>query len=65
MRHLSIETVCGTGVTVQTVEDGPDLNDAVLPVHNAALLAFMNTPSYRLFENQDGLSFIRTDAPTV
>ena len=64
-RHLPIETVREMGLAVQALEDDPALHDAVLSVHNAALLTFMNTPAYRLIENQDGLSFIQADTPNV
>lgn len=64
-RHLPIETVREIGFEVQALEDDPTLHDAVLSVHNAALLTFMNSPAYRLIENQDGLSFIQVDAPAV
>lgn len=41
------------------------LHGAVLSVHNAALLSFMNTPAHRLIEDQDGLSFIQVDTSNV
>ena len=44
------------------MKDDPGLRDAVLSVHNAALLTFMKTAACRLIGNQDGLSFIRADA---
>ena len=50
---------------MRPLEDDPALHDAVLSVHNAALLTFMNTSGYWLIENQDGLSFIQADAPGV
>ncbi len=63
--HLTIETARETGLVVQALEDDPPLHDAFLSVHDAAPLTFMNTLVYRLIENQDGLAFIRADAPNV
>ncbi len=45
----------------RALEDDPGLCDAVLSVHNAALLTFMKTAAYRLIESQGGLSFIQAD----
>jgi len=59
-RHLSIGTVRELGLTVRPLEADPDLQNAVLSVHNAALLTFMNTGAFRLIENQDGRSFIQS-----
>ncbi len=64
-RHLPIETVREIGFAMQALEDDPALHDAVLSVHNTALLTFMNTPAFRLIENQDGLSFIQADVPNL
>ncbi|MEN6518895.1 MAG: hypothetical protein ABFC38_12085 [Methanospirillum sp.] len=60
-----IETVREKGLAVPALKDDPALHDAVLSVHNAALLTFTNTPVHRPIENQDCLSFILGDAPTV
>ncbi len=61
-RHLSIGTIRELGFTVRPLDEDPELQNAVLSVHNAVLLTFMNTGAFRLIENHDGRSFIQSVA---
>lgn len=37
-----------------------DLQDAILSVHHASVLTFIQTPAYKIIENQNGVAFIKS-----
>ena len=59
-RHLSPEFCKDLGLKVSFLEDegNETLQDAVLSVHHACMLTFMNTLAIKITENHKGIAFI-------
>ena len=59
-RHLSPEFCKDLGLKVSFFEDkgNETLQDAVLSVHHACMLTFMNTLAIKITENHNGIAFI-------
>ena len=65
-RHLSIERCQEMGLKVVALEDNPPLQDAVLSLHHACMLTFIDTAAYKIIENHKGAAFIkRVDLGTI
>ena len=65
-RHLSIERCQEMGLKVVALEDHPPLQDAVLSLHHACMLTFIDTATYKIIENHKGAAFIkRVDLGTI
>lgn len=58
-RHLSIERCKQMGLSVVSMEDDQDLQDAILSVHHSCIHTLSATPAYKIIENQNGIAFIQ------
>ena len=56
-RHLSAQFCKKIGMRVRRLESDQDLQDAVLSLHHACMLAFMETDSSKIIENHNGAGF--------
>ena len=57
-RHIYKERAKDLGLRIVSLEDDPDLQDAVLSVHHATMITFEQTPMFKIIENQKGSSYI-------
>jgi len=57
-RHIHKERAKDLGLRIVSLEDDPDLQDAVLSVHHATMITFEQTPMFKIIENQKGSSYI-------
>ncbi len=66
-RHLAFDRCVDMGLKVSALEDDDDLQEAVLSLHHACMLAFTYTPAFKIIENHDGVAFIKkfTPAPSL
>ncbi len=58
-RHLSKEKLIKKGLKIQHMENDQDLQDLCLSVFHATTMAFANTPTTKIIENQHGQAFIK------
>lgn len=47
------------GLNVIELEADKELQDLVLTVHHCYMHSLMNTPAYKLIENQNGIAFVK------
>lgn len=64
-RHLSIERCHDIGLKVGALEEGDELQDAVLSLHHACMLTFSATPAFKIVENHLGIAFIKITQQVV
>lgn len=64
-RHLSSEFCKNLGLKISFLEEEGNevLQDAVLSVHHACLLTFLNTRAIKIIENHEGAAFIQQVQP--
>lgn len=58
-RHIHIEECKKIGLKVERIEDDPELQDLVLTVHHCFMHSLMNTASYKMIENHNGVALIK------
>ena len=58
-RHIHMAECKKLGLKIERLEDDPDLQDLVLTVHHCYMQAMMNTPSFKIIENQSGVMFVK------
>lgn len=58
-RHLSLEKCRQMGLSVVSMEDDQELQDAILSVHHSCIHTLSATPAYKIIENQNGIAFIQ------
>jgi len=62
-RHIHYEECKEIGLNVQLLEDLPkvvfDFQDLVLTVHHCYMHALMNTTSFKIIENHEGVAFVK------
>ncbi|HVE45000.1 MAG TPA: ATP-dependent Clp protease proteolytic subunit [Gammaproteobacteria bacterium] len=58
-RHIHIDECKKMGLKVIELEDDQELQDLVLTVHHCYMHSLMNTPTYKLIENQNGIAFVK------
>ncbi len=46
-------------LNVERIQDSNELQDSILTVHHCYMVAFMNTPAYKIIENHDGAAFMK------
>jgi hypothetical protein len=61
-RHIPFEECKAIGLNVSLIEDNALLQDLVLTVHHCYMHCLMNTPSFRMIENQNGAAFVKQAA---
>jgi ClpP class serine protease len=62
-RHISKKECEDIGLTISSLEDNQDLQDAVLTTHHAFMHTFSNTPSVKMNENHNGVAYIENSFP--
>lgn len=62
-RHLSSERCKDIGLKIRGLEEDPDLQEAVLSVHQACLHTLGATPALKITENHDGKAYIQLAPP--
>ena len=55
-RHIHFEECRQMGLDVVLLEDDEELQDLVLTVHHCFMHALMNTPSFKIIENHEGVA---------
>jgi Serine dehydrogenase proteinase len=62
-RHIHYDECKNIGLKVTLLEDMPavvnDLQDLVLTVHHCYMHSLMNTPSFKIIENHNGVAFVK------
>jgi hypothetical protein len=58
-RHLSFDKCKEIGLEVTSLENNPDLQDAVLSVHHACIHTLSGTSAFKIIENHAGKAFIQ------
>ena len=62
-RHISKKECEEAGLTITSLEDNQELQDAVLTTHHAFMHAFANTHCVKIVENHNGLAYIEKSVP--
>lgn len=62
-RHLHIEECEEIGLKIERLETDPVFQDVVLTVHHCYMHTLMNTPAYKIIENQLGVAFVKLHGP--
>jgi hypothetical protein len=58
-RHIEFDECGKIGLKVRPIEADQGFQDLVLTVHHCYMHALMNTPAFKIVENQDGVAFIK------
>ncbi len=58
-RHLDSDACKKMGLTIMDLESDPTLQDLVLTVHHCYMDFLMNSPAYKIIENQNGTALIK------
>lgn len=58
-RHIPIAQCRALGLKVIALEDDAELQDLVLTVHHCYMYTLMNTPVFKVIENQNGDAFVK------
>ena len=64
-RHLHLEECQSIGLTIERLEDDPELQDLVLTVHHCYMHSLMNTASFKIIENHLGSAFVKQQLQQV
>lgn len=62
-RHIHMAECRTLGLKVERIEDDPPLQDLVLTVHHCYMQALMNTPTFKIIENQNAVMFVKQQVP--
>lgn len=58
-KHLHYEDCKEIGLKVELIEQDQSLQDLVLTIHHCYMHSLMNTPSFKIIENQNGVAFVK------
>jgi hypothetical protein len=58
-RHIGYDELAGMGLKITRLEDVQWHQDLVLTVHHCYMHALMNTPAFKIIENQKGSAFVK------
>ncbi len=58
-RHIHHDECLAMGLDVRLIEDSQPLQDLVLTVHHCYMHTLMNTFSFKIIENQNGVAFVK------
>jgi len=61
-RHIHLEECTKIGLKVQRIEDDHQLQDLVLTVHHCYMHSLMNTSSFKMIENHNGVALVKQQA---
>lgn len=62
-RHLHYDKLAAMGLKLVKLEDDNKLQDLVLTVHHTYMHTLMNTPAYKIIENQKGVAMVKFQTP--
>lgn len=52
------------GLKIKMIESDPELQDLVLTVHHCCMHTLMNTPAFKIIENQLGTALVKNAGKT-
>ena len=58
-RHIEFDECKTIGLNVRPIESNQEFQDLVLTVHHCYMHSLMNTPAFKIIENQEGVAFIK------
>lgn len=58
-RHIDFDECKRMGLNVKSIESDSKLQDLLLTVHHCYMHSLMNTPSYKIIENHNGVAFVK------
>jgi hypothetical protein len=58
-RHIEFDECGKIGLKVRSIESNQQFQDLVLTVHHCYMHTLMNTPAFKIIENQQGVAFIK------
>jgi hypothetical protein len=58
-RHIHFDELKAMGLKVSLIEGDQKLQDLVLTVHHCYMHALMNSPVFKMIENQNGSAFMK------
>jgi membrane-bound ClpP family serine protease len=58
-RHFNPEECEKMGLSIKRLEDDATMQDLVLTVHHCYMNLLMNTPSFKIIENQNGVALVK------
>lgn len=58
-RHIHFEECDKIGLKVEAIEQDQQLQDLVLTVHHCFMHSLMNTPSFKMIENHEGVALVK------
>jgi ATP-dependent protease ClpP protease subunit len=64
-RHIHMAECKSLGLKIERLEDDQDLQELVLTVHHCYMQALMNTPSFKIIENHNGVAFVKQQVPVA
>lgn len=63
-RHISKQECEDAGLTIISLEENEELQDAVLTTHHAFMHTFAHTNCVKIIENHNGIAYIENSVPT-
>jgi hypothetical protein len=64
-RHIDFDACENIGLKVKAIEKDQALQDLLLTVHHCYMHSLMNTPAYKIMENNRGNAFVKQQMPPV
>lgn len=61
-RHIHVDECENIGLVIERLEEDNDLQDLVLTAHHAYMHTLMNTPAFKVIENQKGIALIKNQS---
>jgi hypothetical protein len=61
-RHLHVDECISLGLKIELLEDGQNLQDALLTVHHCYMHSLSVTGASKIVENHNGAAFIKVTA---
>jgi ClpP class serine protease len=58
-RHIHMEECKKIGLHIERIEDDPDLQDLILTVHHCFMHSLMNSASFKMIENHNGVALVK------
>jgi len=58
-RHIHADECLKVGLKVEMLEQDQEMQDLVLTVHHCYMHSLMNTPSFKIIENHNGVAFVK------
>lgn len=58
-RHIHVEECKKMGLNIVEIEQDQLLQDLILTVHHCYMHSLMNTPTFKIIENNNGIAFVR------